>query len=110
MIFISKFKKCNKLFRNKIINFNEFIDIKEFQKKILDLKGKSFIIDDNSCSVFYEDIIKSKFKIIKRDDPTYHLKAIKNKTEIDNMKKAHILDGVALTKFIYWIKNIYSFF
>ena len=106
IFFISKFKKCNKLFRNKIISFNEFIDIEEFQKKILDLKGKSFIIDDNSCSVFYEDIIKSKFKIIKREDPTYHLKAIKNKTEIDNMKKAHILDGVALTKFIYWIKNI----
>jgi len=106
IFFISKFKKCNKLFKNKIISLNEFIDIKEFQEKILDLKGKSFIIDDNSCSVFYEDIIKSKFKIIKRDDPTYHLKAIKNKTEIDNMKKAHILDGVALTKFIYWIKNI----
>ena len=26
----------------------------------------------------YEDIIKSKFKIIKREDPTYLLKAIKN--------------------------------
>jgi len=34
------------------------------------------------------------------------LKSIKNKTEIGNMKKAHISDGVALTKFLYWIKNI----
>ena len=103
---ISKIKKCKKLFREKTINSNEFIDIREFPKKILNLKGKSFIIDNNSCSIFYEDIIKSKFKIIKREDPTYLLKAIKNKTEIDNMKKAHILDGTALTKFIYWIKNI----
>ena len=60
----------------------------------------------NSCSIFYENIIKSKFKIIKKEDPTYLLKSIKNKTEINNMKKAHIYDGVALTKFIYWIKNI----
>jgi len=53
-----------------------------------------------------ENIIKSKFKIIKREDPIYFLKAIKNQVEINNMKIAHIRDGVALTKFIYWIKNI----
>ena len=34
------------------------------------------------------------------------MKAIKNKTEIKNMINAHILDGAALTKFIYWIKNV----
>ena len=58
--------------------------------------GKSFIIDNKSCSVFYENIIKSKFKIIKREDPTYLLKAVKNNTEIENMIKSHIIDGVAL--------------
>ena len=103
---MSKYQKCKKLIREKIIKFREFTDIREFRKKIFSLKGKNFIIDNNSCSIFYENIIKSKFKIIKREDPTYFLKAIKNKTEINNMKKAHILDGVALTKFIYWIKNI----
>ena len=34
------------------------------------------------------------------------MKAVKNKTEIQNMINSHIHDGVALTKFIYWIKNI----
>ena len=34
------------------------------------------------------------------------LKAIKNKKEIRNMINAHISDGLALTKFLYWIKNI----
>ncbi len=103
---ISKIKKCKKLFREKVIKSNEFIDTKKFPKKILNLKGKSFIIDNGSCSIFYEDIIRSKFKIIKGEDPAYLLKAIKNKTEINNMKKTHILDGAALTKFIYWIKNV----
>ena len=56
--------------------------------------------------IFFEDIIKSKFKVIKREDPTYLLKAIKNKNRNKNMINAHIADGVALTKFIYWIKNI----
>tara|TARA_Y100001970_G_scaffold243874_1_gene309515 strand:+ start:1279 stop:2973 length:1695 start_codon:yes stop_codon:yes gene_type:complete len=103
---ISKIEKCKKLFKDKILNSYQFIDIKDFSKKILNLTGKNFIIDDNSCSIYFENIIKSKFKIIKREDPTYHFKSIKNKTEINNMKKVHILDGVALTKFLYWIKNI----
>tara|TARA_B100000575_G_scaffold107629_1_gene85667 strand:+ start:1340 stop:3034 length:1695 start_codon:yes stop_codon:yes gene_type:complete len=103
---ISEIKKCKKILSEKIINSKQLIDIREFPKKILNLKGKYFIIDENSCSVFYENIIQSKFKIIKREDPTYLLKSIKNKTEINNMKKVHLFDGVALTKFIYWIKKI----
>ncbi len=106
ILLISKVNKCKELIKKKIIKTNEFVDIKNLPNKILKLKGNSIIIDDKSCSIFFEDIIKSKFKIIKREDPTYLLKAIKNKTEINNMIKAHILDGVALTKFIYWIKNI----
>ncbi len=106
IILISKIKKCKNLLKNKIIQPNQLIDLNELPKKILNLKGKNFIIDENSCSIYYEDIIKSKFKILNKEDPTYHLKSIKNRTEINNMKKVHILDGVALTKFIYWIKNI----
>jgi Xaa-Pro aminopeptidase len=103
---ISKIEKCRKLFKNKIINLSQFIDERKFETKILNLNGKNFIIDGSSCSIFYENIIQSKFKIVKRLDPTYQFKSIKNKIEIDNMIKAHISDGVALTKFIYWIKNI----
>jgi Xaa-Pro aminopeptidase len=64
----------------------------------LALNSKSFIIDNKSCSVFYENIIKSKFKIIKREDPTYLLKAIKNNTEIDNTISSHVIDGVGINK------------
>ncbi len=103
---ISNFKKCKNLFKDNVIKSNQLIKIDEFPNKISQLKGKNFIIDENSCSIYYEDIIKSKFKILKRKDPTYYFKSIKNKIEIDNMKKAHILDGVALTKFLFWIKNV----
>ena len=103
---ISKMEKCKKLIKNKTIKLNQFLDINELPNKLFKLKGKKFIIDDKSCSIFYENLINSKFKIVNREDPSYLLKAIKNKTEINNMVKAHILDGVALTKFIYWIKKI----
>ncbi len=106
IILLSKFNKCKKLIKKKIIKKNEFLDINKLPSKITQLKGKNFIIDNKSCSLYYENLIKSKFKIIGREDPTYLLKSIKNKTEINNTIKAHILDGVALTKFLYWIKNI----
>ena len=68
-------------------------------------KGK-IIIDDKSCSIFYENILKKKFLITEGQDPIYYMKSIKNKTEIKNMINSHISDGVALTKFLYWIKNV----
>ena len=98
--------KAKKLIKEKIINKNQLVVTSDLPKKILALSGKNFIIDNKSCSVFYHNIIKSKFKIIKREDPTYLLKAIKNNTEIDNMISSHVIDGVALTKFIYWIKKV----
>ena len=106
ILLISNLKKCKQLLKNKIIKKDEFLDVNTLPSKILNLKGKNFIVDDKSCSIFYENLIKSKFKIINREDPTYHLKAIKNKTEIKNMTNAHISDGVALTKFLFWIKKI----
>ncbi|WP_075536434.1 aminopeptidase P family protein [Candidatus Pelagibacter communis] len=106
ILLISNLKKCKQLLKNKIIKKDEFLDVNTLPSKILYLKGGSFIIDDKSCSIFYENLIKSKFKILKREDPIYLFKAIKNKTEIRNMINAHILDGVALTKFLFWIKKI----
>ncbi|WP_440652882.1 M24 family metallopeptidase [Candidatus Pelagibacter sp. HIMB1542] len=106
ILLISNKKQCKQLLKNKIIKKNEFLNINTLPSNILNLEGKNFIIDDKSCSIFYENLIKSKFKIIKREDPIYFLKSIKNKTEIKNMINAHILDGVALTKFLFWIKKI----
>ena len=70
-----------------------------------DLRSGNFCIDNKTCSVFEESLINYKFKITGREDPIYNLKSLKNKTEIKNMINAHIEDGVALTKFLYWIKK-----
>ena len=103
---ITKTQKAKNLIKEKKIAVSRLIDIDDFPKKIPNLKGSTFIIDNKSCSIYFEEIIKSSFKILKKEDPTYYLKAIKNKVEIKNMINSHIFDGVALTKFIYWMKNI----
>ena len=98
--------KVKTLIKEKKINPRQVVHPKNFQNLVVGLNGKKFIIDKKSCSIFYEQVIKSKFKIIDSEDPTYLLKALKNKKEINHMVKSHILDGAALTKFLYWIKNI----
>ncbi len=103
---IKKIKKIKNTINYKKIKFFEF---KEFAKVINNLKGKNFSIDKNSCSIFNKSIILSKFNILNEIDPCYSLKAIKNKIEIKNMIDAHIADGAALTKFLYWIKSKKNF-
>ena len=43
--------------------------------------------------------------MIDRDNPTELMRAIKNRTEVDNTRMAHVKDGVAFTKFMYWLKQ-----
>ena len=103
---ISEKKKIIKLIKEKKIKTSQIIEPKYFEKFISKLKGKKINIDPITCSLFYENILKKKFKIIKKEDPIYLLKSIKNKVEIQNMINSHIYDGVALTKFLFWIKKI----
>ena len=98
--------------RDKIQNISNKIPIKlnyyeekDFYTILYKLKGKNFSVDEISCSIFFEKLISSKFKIINKLDPIYMFKSLKNNTELKNMEKAHVEDGVALTKFLYWIKN-----
>ena len=98
--------KATKLVKEKKIPFNQIIEPKSFRNLIKVLNGKKFMIDQNTCSILNKSIIGSKFKLLIINDPCYKLKAIKNSSEIKNMINTHIHDGVALTKFIFWIKNV----
>lgn len=49
--------------------------------------------------------IPKNVRIIDEENPTLLPKAIKNPVEVENERIAHIKDGVAVTKFIYWLKK-----
>ena len=106
LFLITQKEKASKIIKNKKLSKKQIISPEKFEDLIKKLKGNRFIIDSLSCSIVNENIIKSKFQITNIDDPCYKLKSIKNSSEIKHMINAHIEDGVALTKFIYWIKNI----
>ena len=102
--FFCDLKKISSSFR-KYFKEIEFLDIKKCAKILTEIKKKNFIIDKNSCSYFFEKIIYKNNKILNLNDPINFFKAIKGKQEIANIKKAHIYDGIALTKFLFWLKK-----
>lgn len=101
---ITEKEKLINLLKEKKINKDQVIDKKNFEKSIHKFKKGKIIIDKKTCSLFFENLLKKKFKILKTEDPIYFFKAIKNESEIKHMINTHILDGVALTRFLYWIK------
>tara|TARA_Y100001970_G_C14254871_1_gene874500 strand:- start:3709 stop:5409 length:1701 start_codon:yes stop_codon:yes gene_type:complete len=103
--FFSDKRKINKIKNNLKIKNIKYFENSDFFEVIKNLNGLNFSIDNKSCSIYFENLILSKFKIINHIDPCYFLKSIKNKVEIKNMENAHVEDGVALTKFLFWLKN-----
>ena len=104
--FFCDLKKVSSSIRRSFISV-EFLDIKVCYKMLMEIKKKKFIIDSGSCSFFFKDIINKNNKILNFQDPVYFLKSVKEKKEIENIKKTHIYDGVALTKFLFWLKKNY---
>ena len=107
IIFFTNIKKITpqikKAFKKKVIFIKEELFVNYLRK----IKNSKILIDKKTCSFYYEKNIHSSNKLIDIEDPIYLLKAIKNKTEISNAKIAHLFDGIALTKFIFWLKNNY---
>ena len=88
----------------KILKIN-IIDEDKINIFLNNFASKKIILDRLSCSIAYINLLKNKINISNKNDPIYNMKSIKNDIEIKNFIKSHIFDGVAVIKFLYWIKN-----
>lgn len=66
---------------------------------------KTVFIDGSRANYTIVKNIPSDVKLINETNLTLLPKAIKNPTEVENERIAHIKDGVAVTKFMYWLKK-----
>ena len=96
-----KLTNIRKIFKNNI-HLNKETKI---EKVLVQLSRKNIWLDSLSCSFYYKGILRKKNKVIEKIDPIHFFKSIKNNTEIRNMEKSHLTDGVALTKFLLWVKK-----
>ena len=83
----------------------KFLNFKSIDDILLSIRNKKFIIDTNTCSIYFQNIIVKNNSILKSSDPVYNLKAVKTKKEINNMREAHVYDGAALTRYLFWLKK-----
>lgn len=92
-------KELNK--ENTIIKNYE--EIYEFIKIVN--KDESVLIDPNKVSYYICKCLNKDIEKIESINITTKMKCIKNKVELENARNSHIKDGIAITKFIYWLKN-----
>ncbi len=63
------------------------------------------VLLDPDLTNYYHYNLLFKCKITEGKNPTELMKAVKNETQMQHLKECHINDGIAMTKFMYWLKT-----
>ena len=94
---IKKYFKQNNITHLPIDKIEDFFKNKNFKRTIFDFKTTPYELADVifKYSIDYRNI----------QNPCSLLKACKNSTEIKGAINAHVRDGLALTKFLFWLDN-----
>jgi len=69
------------------------------------LRGERVLLESSQVNYAIKNSLDASNKVVDKMNPTVMAKAVKNPAEIENERRAHIKDGVAVTKFIYWLKK-----
>ena len=85
------------------VEIEEYNDIENFLQGLTN--KDSIIIDTNKTNICLYNAINKEAAKIELPNITTNLKAIKNEIEIENLKCCEIMDGVAMVKFIKWLKT-----
>lgn len=84
------------------------IDIQPYQEIYAyarQVRNSKVLLEKGKVNYAILQYLDASNRIIDKMNPTVFAKARKNPVEIENLKEAHIRDGVAMTKFIYWMKK-----
>lgn len=88
-------------FAKNNVHIHPYNDIYEDVKK-LDPSLSAMIDPMKMNYALYKNI---PCKTVEAANPEILMKAMKNPVELENIKEAHIKDGIAITKFMYWVKT-----
>lgn len=88
--------------------YNDGVVVKPYEEYyafLATIKNKDILMDENKLN--YES-----YRLVEKHNRLYHMrsivedmKAVKNQSEQENMKMAHIYDGVAMVRFLMWLKK-----
>lgn len=84
------------------VTVKPYNDIYEFVKSF---RNEKVLLETSRTNYAILNNLDGSNKIIDQVNPTVLAKAVKNDVEIENERRAHIKDGVAVTKLLYWLKK-----
>lgn len=84
------------------ILLDSYLNVYEYIKT---MNQKSIWINDQRTSYALMENLPAGMKVIKGLSPIAYTKCVKTEKEQENMRRAHLKDGVAMTKFMYWLKQ-----
>lgn len=68
-------------------------------------ENSTVLLDKRKVNYRITNALSETVHIVSKVNPSQLMKAIKNEIELENTRKAHLLDGIAVTKFMYWLKK-----
>lgn len=80
-------------------------DYERFDSFVEEIAEDSVLYDFSHINYRIYSSIGKNIRRVEMENPEILMKAVKNPVECENERRAHIKDGVAVTKFIYWLKN-----
>ncbi|NTV77749.1 MAG: aminopeptidase P family protein, partial [Clostridiales bacterium] len=97
-------KQASEYFEMQGITVLPYESILQFLKD-LKIDGKVLLDTKNSSYALYSQL-DAKATILDQRNITEELKAVKNKIEIEQLRKIYLKDSVAVTKYIYWLTQV----
>ena len=83
------------------ILLDQYLNVYDYVKT---LQMENIWLNDQKTSYALMENLPKEVKIIKGMTPVAYTKCVKNEKEQENIRQAHIKDGIAMTKFMYWLK------
>ena len=94
--------------QNNDIVLKDYAEYAEYLSELV-LTGNILIDKRNTNYLTYKLIAdkaeESGYVIEDKENPTEMMKAIKNETELKNIREVYLRDSAKLTEFIYWVKE-----
>ena len=87
---------------NNIV-IKEYADVAEYLRALPE--GNKVLVDKRYTSYALYKCLTEKQELVEKNNPTELLKSVKNPVELQNMEKIYLKDSVAVTRFIYWLKQ-----
>ena len=109
MLYVNKVKltpEVSAYLQTEGIRVEEYEQVK---KGLNDYFEYNILLDPDEVNYTLYEVVRSKANpavgIVEEESPVKRMKTVKNETEIAGFRNAMLKDGIAMTKFLYWLSG-----